>query len=75
MLKMGKSRPWLDPYEKLTGTRTLTAKAIKDYFDPIYKWMQQQRKSANYPIGWKKVTIPAEEFLKKYNKDVLQKSM
>ncbi len=52
MLAMGKSRPWQDAFQNVTGYRELTAQPIKDYFEVLYNWMKEQRKKEGYSIGW-----------------------
>jgi peptidyl-dipeptidase A len=50
MLEMGISRPWPEALEKLTGTRQMDATAIRDYFAPLQKWLDEQLKGQ--PTGW-----------------------
>ncbi len=50
MLSMGQSRPWPDALEKLTGQRQMDATAIRDYFAPLQKWLDEQNKGK--PVGW-----------------------
>jgi peptidyl-dipeptidase A len=50
MLSMGLSRPWPDALEALTGQRQMDATAIRDYFAPLQKWLDEQNKGK--PIGW-----------------------
>jgi peptidyl-dipeptidase A len=50
MLEMGQSRPWQDALEKIAGTRQMDATAIRDYFAPLQKWLDQQNKGK--PLGW-----------------------
>jgi peptidyl-dipeptidase A len=50
MLEMGQSRPWQDALEKIAGTRQMDATAIRDYFAPLQKWLDEQNKGK--PIGW-----------------------
>ncbi|XP_068687414.1 angiotensin-converting enzyme-like [Montipora foliosa] len=53
MLKMGKSKPWPDALEKLTGSKEVDVSAITEYFKPLYDWMKEQRKAIGYaPPGW-----------------------
>lgn len=54
MLSMGKSKPWQDAFQNITGYRELTAQPIKDYFIVLYDWMKAQRKKEGYSIGWEK---------------------
>ena len=50
MLRMGLSRPWPDALEALTGQRQMDATAIRDYFAPLEKWLDEQNKGK--PVGW-----------------------
>jgi peptidyl-dipeptidase A len=50
MLAMGQSRPWPDALEALTGQRQMDATAIRDYFAPLQKWLDEQNKGK--PVGW-----------------------
>lgn len=50
MLSMGLSRPWPDALEAITGQRQMDATAIRDYFAPLQKWLDEQNRGK--PIGW-----------------------
>lgn len=50
MLELGISRPWPDALEVLSGQRQMDATAIRDYFAPLQKWLDEQNKGK--PIGW-----------------------
>jgi peptidyl-dipeptidase A len=50
MLEMGLSRPWQDALEKIAGTREMDANAIRDYFAPLQKWLDQQNQGKQ--LGW-----------------------
>jgi peptidyl-dipeptidase A len=50
MLQMGLSRPWQDALEAISGKREMDATAIRDYFAPLQKWLDEQNKGK--PIGW-----------------------
>lgn len=49
-LEMGQSKPWPDALEKLTGKRDMDASAIRAYFEPLEKWLEQQNQGK--PVGW-----------------------
>jgi peptidyl-dipeptidase A len=49
-LAMGRSRPWPDALEALTGSREMDAQAILDYFAPLKEWLDQQ--NAERSCGW-----------------------
>jgi peptidyl-dipeptidase A len=50
MLEMGQSRPWPVALSALTGRQDMDATAIRDYFAPLQKWLDEQNKGK--PIGW-----------------------
>ena len=50
MLEMGCSRPWQEALEKIAGTRQMDAGAIRDYFAPLQRWLDEQ--NAGKPVGW-----------------------
>lgn len=50
MLEMGLSKPWPDALQALTGQREMDATAIRDYFAPLQKWLDEQNKGK--PVGW-----------------------
>ena len=50
MLEMGVNRPWQEALEKIAGTRQMDASAIRDYFAPLQKWLDEQNKGK--PVGW-----------------------
>src|SRR5260370_12092873 len=50
MLEMGQSRPRPDALDKIAGTRQMDATAIRDYFAPLQKGLDEQNKGQ--PLGW-----------------------
>ena len=50
MLAMGASKPWPDALEAVTGTRTMDATAMIEYFAPLMKWLEEQ--NAGRTCGW-----------------------
>jgi peptidyl-dipeptidase A len=50
MLEMGLSRPWPEALAALTGQSQMDATAIRDYFAPLQKWLDEQNKGK--PVGW-----------------------
>jgi peptidyl-dipeptidase A len=50
MLTMGLSRPWPDALQAVTGSREMDATAVKEYFAPLQKWLDEQNKGK--PVGW-----------------------
>ena len=50
---MGKSKPWPEALKKLTGSETLDVGALTEYFEPLRKWLVEQRKEIGYAApGW-----------------------
>src|SRR5262249_13597672 len=50
MLEMGLSRPWQEALQKISGQTQMDAPAIRDYFAPLQKWLNEQNKGK--PVGW-----------------------
>ena len=50
MLQMGLSRRWQDALEAISGKREMDATAIRDYFAPLQKWLDEQNRGK--PTGW-----------------------
>jgi peptidyl-dipeptidase A len=50
MLALGRSQPWPDTLEKLTGTRQMDASAITAYFAPLLAWLERQNQGQH--CGW-----------------------
>jgi peptidyl-dipeptidase A len=50
MMEMGRSRPWPEALEVLTGSREMDASAILDYFAPLQAWLDEQ--NAGRQCGW-----------------------
>ncbi|MGH1372255.1 MAG: M2 family metallopeptidase [Cellvibrionaceae bacterium] len=50
MMAMGRSQPWPDAMEALTGQRELDASAIIDYFAPLMTWLEEENKGRQ--CGW-----------------------
>ena len=50
MLEMGLSRPWPDALEAISGQRQMDATAIRDYFAPLERWLNEQNQGK--PVGW-----------------------
>jgi peptidyl-dipeptidase A len=52
MLAMGKSRPWPEALEVLTGEKQMDATAILEYFAPLKKWLNEQNKASGAKLDW-----------------------
>jgi peptidyl-dipeptidase A len=50
MLAAGASVPWQDSLEKLTGSRTVDAAPLVEYFQPLTQWLAVQNQGAQ--CGW-----------------------
>jgi len=50
MLEMGRSRPWPDALEALTGQRRMDASAMLDYYAPLKAWLDEQNQGRQ--CGW-----------------------
>ena len=50
MMEMGRSKPWPDEMEALTGQRQMDASALVEYFAPLKTWLDEQNKGK--PVGW-----------------------
>jgi len=52
MMKAGRSRPWPDVLQEMTGGRKMNAGAIVEYFRPLEKWLDETIKANSIPLGW-----------------------
>jgi peptidyl-dipeptidase A len=52
MLAMGKSKPWPEALEALTGEKQMDATAMLDYFAPLKKWLDEQNKASGAKVDW-----------------------
>ncbi len=50
MLEMGCSKPWPAALAVLTGSDRMDAGAMRDYFVPLQKWLDEQNEGK--PVGW-----------------------
>jgi peptidyl-dipeptidase A len=52
MMEMGRSRPWPEALEVVTGTRTMDAGALKRYFAPLTAWLAKanEGKTCGWPV-------------------------
>lgn len=60
---LGKSVPWPEAMEKLTGAKEISTNAIKEYFQPLLSWLEKENKEKGAEIGWASATI-------NWNKDI-----
>lgn len=52
MLELGKSVPWKEALEVMTGSPKLSAKPILDYFQPLADYLDRHRENNGYSLGW-----------------------
>lgn len=52
MLSMGASKPWPEALEALTAEKRMDAGALLEYFAPLKKWLDEQNRLENNPVGW-----------------------
>jgi peptidyl-dipeptidase A len=45
MLEAGQAQPWQQTLKEMTGTDHLDARAMLDYFAPLYVWLKEENKS------------------------------
>ncbi|XP_046909093.2 angiotensin-converting enzyme [Dermatophagoides farinae] len=50
MLRLGSSVRWPEAMKLMTGSETMTAGPLIEYFQPLFKWLDQQ--IANETLGW-----------------------
>uniref|UniRef100_A0A1I8FZD8 Angiotensin-converting enzyme n=1 Tax=Macrostomum lignano TaxID=282301 RepID=A0A1I8FZD8_9PLAT len=56
MLQLGRSKPWPDALQQLTGRRDISADALMEYFQPLHNWLKDYNAKNGVPVGW---TVPA----------------
>jgi peptidyl-dipeptidase A len=52
MLEMGMSKPWPEALKVFTGADTMGAAALREYFAPLKKWLDEQNAVAGSTPGW-----------------------
>lgn len=50
LFEMGRSRPWQDVLQSFSGERKMSAKALLEYYAPLYRWLKQQNQGKS--CGW-----------------------
>ena len=51
MLRLGKSKPWKEVMEIMTGTPKMDTGAYREYFAPLEKWLIKKNKEENNKVG------------------------
>jgi hypothetical protein len=59
MLEIGRSKPWKDVMEVMTGQGEMSTSAFREYFKPLEDWLIKENAKNNVKIGWK--VPPIEE--------------
>lgn len=52
MLAMGRSKPWQEALESMTGEKQMDATAILDYFAPLKRWLDEENRKLGATPGW-----------------------
>ena len=52
MLKMGKSKPWKEAMEVMTGQPDMSTDAMREFFLPLEKWLKKENKKNGVRVGW-----------------------
>ncbi len=52
MLILGKSKPWKEIMEIMTGTPGMETSALREYFMPLEVWLTKYNKDQNNHVGW-----------------------
>ncbi|XP_035182951.1 angiotensin-converting enzyme 2 [Oxyura jamaicensis] len=59
LLELGRSKPWTQALENLTGEKYMNAMPLLHYFEPLFNWLQKNN-SGRY-IGWNTDWTPYSE--------------
>ena len=52
MLESGSSEKWSTILEEYTGSEDISARSLIKYFEPLTRWLKEERFKKNYSIGW-----------------------
>ena len=52
MMELGKSENWSTILEEYTGSEEISAEPLIKYFEPLVRWLKEERRSKKYSIGW-----------------------
>ncbi|XP_069176053.1 angiotensin-converting enzyme [Procambarus clarkii] len=52
MMQLGKSKPWPEALEAVTGQREMNASALTEYFRPLQEWLTKNNQKHGEFIGW-----------------------
>eukprot|EP00794_Sanderia_malayensis_P011083 gene11083-12251_t len=68
MLEAGRSKPWPKILKSMTGERDLSASAINEYFQPLFRWLTDYRVKHRYPLGWEEEDLSSKVLHRKEGK-------
>ena len=51
-MRLGKSVPWPDALEAITGQRRMDASALREYFRPLETWLREENARTGEAVGW-----------------------
>lgn len=52
MLRLGKSLPWKEVMEVITGEPKMDTGAFREYFKPLEEWLTEENRRNGVHIGW-----------------------
>ena len=52
MLQLGSSVPWPEALEAFTGSRQMSVKPIRSFFEPLRAWLEKENKRNRDELGW-----------------------
>ncbi|KFV78381.1 Angiotensin-converting enzyme 2 [Struthio camelus australis] len=56
MLELGRSKPWTQALESITGEKYMNATPLLHYFEPLFNWLQKN--NSGRAIGWNTAWTP-----------------
>jgi len=45
--------------EKMTGQKKMSTKALREYFEPLERWLKKENKKSGAQVGWGSVDVDA----------------
>ncbi|XP_061081845.1 angiotensin-converting enzyme 2 [Conger conger] len=52
MLELGRSKPWTEALEQISGATRMDSRPLLEYFRTLFDWLQEENKRNNNKIGW-----------------------
>lgn len=52
LMSAGSSQPWQDLLQDFTGSRTVSARALVNYFRPLQRWLEADNRKHGERTGW-----------------------